>query len=159
MTTALMSDMTRAMALYFGRLLAQDIAAVQSAEPSPAGEAWVEAAGEVLIGLDRFEAWPDEESDWNATALERGSGELWLRVAESGRMNVDYVAHVLSHLGKQPSYPGPAWVRTLLSAISLADEETLDQLAISVPEYVGLWRAYRHVDGAADRMRAVVTTT
>lgn len=160
-TTTIMSDATRAMAAVFGRLLAEDIEAAKQvlAADGQESDSWlahyINEGNAALECLGRLDVGPDEDEDRDQMQLLLSGGEVWLRVAESGRLNPEYVCHVLGHLNRG-GYVGPPWVRAMLSAIQQADKDVLDQLALSVPEYVGLWRSYREVPDAVQRMQRVV---
>lgn len=163
MAPTIVSDATRAAALLFGRLLAEDVQPFierlqVAADGGLAREEffYVEVARKILHDLDRLDVGPDEGDDRDREALQHAHGAIWILLAENGRIPTHYIEHLLGHLGDERGVVGPPVVRHLLKAIAAADGDTLDSLALSCPEYVGLYRAYRDVPDAIDRLAAAL---
>lgn len=159
MTTHTMRDVTRAAMLLFGRLLAEDLCPLaHRAETDGQGldrsEKFFASAGrEMLEALDRLDVGPDETADRDMQRLALGSGELWLRLAESMAIEECYIQHVL-HFHGRGGHPGSRYALLLLRTIEAADEVNRDALALACPEYVGLMRASWE-PGGLGRLEAV----
>lgn len=158
-----MRDATRVAAQLLGRLIAEDTELLRARVREDRGvnadeRHFVEVADTLLCTLERLDVGADEELDRDREQLQHGPGEVWLRVAESGRMDKEYVNHVLAHLGQADAGAvGPPAVRLLLLSIGHMDDLDRDAAALAFPEYVGLMRAFDdNVPNAVARMRAVV---
>lgn len=156
-----MADETRGVARLLGRLLAEDVEPLRAEvmagrRPTIDEKLFLDLVDVILELIERLDVGADEFEDREREELQYGTGEMWMRVAESGRMDEDYINHVLAHLGAPGGAVGPPYVRALLQAISLSDANNRMALSLGCPEYVGLIRAFDEVPHAIDRMRAVV---
>lgn len=152
-----MRDTTRATMRLFGRLLAEDLHALGDADTDAEARMWALRARKLLRTLDEMDLINgDEAYDRKLTELAQAPGEVWLQIAEEGRLDeTDYIAHVVDHFNVG-GYPGAPWVVDQLQAIAKADKQNRGLLAGPLPEYVGLMRAATEVTGGLDRLVAVL---
>lgn len=142
-----------------GVLLARDLAEAGTEDATTAQARMRLAVQQTLQLLDQLADGADGDNDRELHAMALEPGDTWLDLAERGLISRTYVEHVVRHVrpmsGVMGEAPMPAWVRSLLNTVDVADDDVRDELALAFPEYVGLVRAAR-MQGAVPRMQALL---
>lgn len=157
---------TRVSLAVAGNELAHDVERAGKADPASLDEQqqrdrtrFIDAARTTLAAIEVLDVWPDQETDIERLRYRLAPPEKWITLAEHGRVSQQTLNHVAHYCTQgRLGFSGPSKYMHTLAAIDAGDDDYRDNLALSVPQYVGLWRAWTQTDDGAQRLEALLRT-